>query len=194
MSEQADEYVDRVKFLSQEELDRGIAEVAEIAQVEGRQVVLIGGGALQFYGSDRMTRDVDFVFDEQPEALPSLAKLSFGGIKSASPTGVPVDIIVPTPDVDGQYVGPEAVYLEAMTYGRKVKGVPVQVASAEYVVVLKMLAKRPKDLADLDFLLTSPAVDLEKAKRMVDRLLGWYAVDDFNSYLRTARWNRSCGR
>lgn len=72
----------RKRFISPEEATAAIAEVAARAREEGVRVALAGGNAMQLYGSDRFTADVDFVAAEIIMALPCEGTLSFGGTKS----------------------------------------------------------------------------------------------------------------
>ena len=58
---------------------------------------------------------------------------------------------------------------------------------------MEMAARRPKDTADIDALLQAEMVDVPKARRLVKRLLGRYAVDDFDSMVREAAWRKEHG-
>ncbi|MFZ4579146.1 MAG: DUF6036 family nucleotidyltransferase [Myxococcota bacterium] len=177
-------YPPRKRFLDQREIDAGMAEIADIARAERLRVLLIGGCALQFYGSDRLTADIDVAAERLPDSLPAEEALTFGGVQTHTPGGVPVDWIVRADDY-------AKVFEEALEFPRRIEGLPLPVASPEYLVVMKMVARRKKDAADLEALLQSDLVDLDKARGMVKRLLGAYAADEFDAVLASAQWERS---
>ena len=89
------------RFLDPKQLESAAAEVGALAKQEGVRVALIGGFALQHYGSDRLTGDIDFAADSVLEGLPSGPPLSFGGVQTTSPkrsspsTGLPDWAIAP---------------------------------------------------------------------------------------------------
>ena len=100
--------------------------------------------------------------------------LGIGGVRTRTPSGVPLDWIHRTDDF-------AHVFDEALQYGRRLEGVPVPVAGPEYLVIMKMIAGRDKDDLDLIALLQCGEVDIAQARRMVKRLLGAYAAQDFDS-------------
>ncbi len=177
------EFPSRRRMLSVQEIDAAVAEVGELAAAEGARVLLVGGVALNHYGSDRFTADVDFVADQPIDALPAESPLSFGGYQSHTASGVPVDLILRDDDF-------APVYQEALQYPRSIHGVPVPVVSPEFLVLMKMVARRPKDDLDLETLLGLGVVDVDKARSMVRRLLGPYAVEDLDSAVQLAAWRR----
>lgn len=177
-------YPEKKKMLSPSQIDEGVSEVAEIARSSGARILLVGGVAMYQYGSDRFTADLDFASDRPIGDLPQESPLTFGGYQTHTPGGVPLDVIIR----DDDYA---AVFSEALDYARRFEGVPVPVVSAEYLAVMKMVARRPKDAIDLEWLLSSGAVDIDKARRMVKRLLGSYAVDDFNATADIAEWRKT---
>lgn len=177
----------RRRMLSLEEIHAGLAEVASLAREAQVSIALVGGVALYHYGSDRLTADIDFAAARHLASLPEEAPLSFGGYQSRTPGGVPVDWIVR----DDDYA---ELFAEAVEYARDMDGVPVPVASPEYLVAMKMVARRKKDAADLDTLLLSGTVDFAKARRIVRRLLGPYAAEDLDSAAAEAKWRHDTGR
>ena len=70
---------------------------------------------------------------------------------------------------------------------------PAPVVSPEYLLAMKMVARRPKDLFDLAALLDLRVVDEAKALRIVRRLLGAYAAQDLRSHIEEANWRRQRG-
>jgi len=140
---------------------------------------LIGGAAVQAYGHDRATKDVDFAVsrttaaaiertlrDNKAESKP----LKIGGLSLMTAEGA-IDFI------DRRH-GPYALFEEAVgaavtaaTYVQA-DGVRVPVVPLEYLVALKMVGVRTQDEADLDFLLRRPELDYREARDVVTRHLG----------------------
>lgn len=87
------------KFLSPAELAQALQEVVDLAKKERVTVALVGGYAMQLYGSDRLTGDLDVTADKKIKALTEVGTLSFGGVKAVAPNGVPTR--APCPDEDG---------------------------------------------------------------------------------------------
>lgn len=176
----------KTRFLDADEIERGIGEVAQLATAQGVHVALIGGAALQLLGSDRLTKDIDFAADHLLDGLAAQGSLEFGGIKATTSSGVPVDLVVR----DDKY---RALYEAAVEHAIRVEGVPVLVVQGEYLIAMKMVAGRPKDDADLEFLIAEGGVDLERAKAVVAEHLGPYAVDELERYHDEVAWRRSRG-
>ena len=174
----------RKRFLSPAEAEAAIAEVAHFAQEEGVRLALAGGHAMQLYGSDRFTTDVDFVADSFITRLPRKGTLSFGGTKSKASNNVPVDLIVRT----DQYAD---LYDEALEHAQRLPGVPVQVITLPYLGAMKLEAHRGKDLQDLSFILTESGVDYKKLRSVVVKHLGEDAGEDLDAYQLSAKWERS---
>jgi hypothetical protein len=173
--------VQKKRLLSSAEIDAALVEVAAIADGAASRLTLVGGVALYQYGSDRLTADLDFAADGPLAGLPDEGPLSFGGYQSHTPSGVAVDVIIREDDY-------AAVFAEALARPRALPGVPVPVATPEQLVVMKMVARRSKDALDLEALLASGQVDLAEARALIRRLLGAYAVDDFNATVRMVEW------
>lgn len=170
------------RLLSSAEIVSGIAEVARLAQ--GNRIMLVGGVALHQYGSDRLTSDIDIVAENKIAAFPPIKTLSFGGYTSMTPSGVPVDVILRNDEH-------QKCFEEALLYARKLPGVPVLVVSLEYAVVMKMIAHRPKDMADLATIFSMDMLDVQKTRNLVRRHLGSYALNDFDSMVREAAWRKT---
>ena len=174
----------KTRFLDATEIDRGISEVVRLAADQGARVALIGGAALQLLGSDRLTKDVDFVADRVIDGLVIEGMLDFGGIKAKTASGVPVDMVVR----DDKY---RALYDAAIDHATKVDGVTSLVVPAEFLIAMKMVAGRPKDDADLEFLIAESGVDWSRARAVVEEFLGLYAVDELERYRDETVWRRS---
>jgi hypothetical protein len=113
---------------------------------------------------------VDFASLRPLRALPLEQPLSFGGYRSQSSGGVPVSWVVRSDDY-------EAVFREAIGNPRTLARVPAPVVRPEYLVAMKMVARRPKDRLDLADLLSFDVVDIDEALRIIEQPLGAYAAD-----------------
>jgi len=177
----------RRRFLAPEVLGEAVAEIAAIAKHEHVHAALIGGFAMQLYGSDRLTGDIDIAATERLQELPRGKRLSFGGEQTRAPNGVPVDLVLRSDDY-------AALYDEAIEKAGKLKGVFFPVARPEHLAAMKMVAGRTRDLSDLEFLITSGTVDVRKAKDVIRRHLGVYAAGEFGLLVEEVRWKASRGR
>lgn len=176
----------RPRLLGLAQIDQAVAEVAAAAEDEAVPLLLIGGVALGHYGSDRFTANVDLASLRPLRALPLEQPLSFGGYRSQSSAGVPVSWVVRSDDY-------EAVFREAIDNPRTLARVPAPVVRPEYLVAMKMVARRPKDRLDLADLLSFDVVDIDEALRIIKRLLGVYAADDLRLHVAEAeRRGRGC--
>lgn len=159
-----------------------------IARATGLRVAVIGGLAMQLYGSPRFTRDLDLVSDgipREPGDLRPLRRLSFGGTAFASPSGIEIDWIAR----EDAY---RALYEESLEQARARRdGLPV--VQVEHLATMKFATLRPKDYEDLMFLLGKPGlVDIEQARTIVFRTLGGqFALDQFTAATEEARWRAS---
>lgn len=149
-------------FLSSAEMEKTVKALVKLAGESKVTVALCGGFAMQLYGSDRMTVDIDFIADAELP-MQSEGPLSFGGIKYSN-EGTPVDWIIRGDDQ-------AFVYQQALDNRVKKSGYPV--LSPEWLAVIKLLAGRSKDQSDLLFLLRQPKlVDRVKVKRIIKSLFG----------------------
>ena len=175
------------RFLDPAMLAQALAQVAELAKSEGVRIALLGGFALQHYGSDRLTGDIDVAAEERVHGLPRGTPLSFGGEQTEAPNGVPVDVVVR----DDDYA---PLYEEALERAPRVRGVPVPVVRPEYLAAMKMVAGRARDTADLEFLLTSGTADPAKTRKIIKKHLGPYAAQEFDRIVDETAWKASRGR
>ena len=175
------------KMLSPAQIEAGLEEIGQLAQRSQVSVVLVGGVAMQAYGSDRFTVDIDVAASGVIAELPPETPLSFGGYQSHTPSGVPVDVIVRNDPF-------ARVFREAIRHPRRFSELPLGVVSPEYLVLMKMVARRRKDELDLEVLLGLGVVDRDKALKLATRILGAYAADDLRSHIQTADWNRERGQ
>lgn len=174
-------------MLSPEVLAEAASEVGVIAEAEGTKIALIGGLAMQMYGSDRLTGDVDIAAEVRIHGLRQGTALSFGGEQTHSSAGVPVDIVVRDDDF-------ASLYEDAVDHAIMLPESPIPVADPEHIAAMKMVAGRSKDSADLAFLIVSGVVDPAKAKRLIRKHLGPYAANEFDRIVEEAIWKASTGR
>jgi hypothetical protein len=178
------------RFLAPEVLDEAVRELAAMAKDEGVSVALIGGYALQIYGSPRLTGDIDLVADAVIDALAPGEPLSFGGFQTEAPNGVPVDFV----RRDDDYA---PLYEEALSRATPLPDaidLHVRVVRIEYIAAMKMVAGRARDHADLEWIILRSGADLPKTRRIVKQYLGAYAAQEFDRIVEQARWKASHGR
>jgi hypothetical protein len=168
----------RKKFLDASQITGAITEAAALAHKQHLRIALAGGCAMQIYGSDRLTADVDLLASGYPEVTRK-GILSFGGIKTAAKNGTPIDYIVR----DDAEMG---LYDAALDAARNVPGIPVPVVTIPYLGVIKLAAGRGKDVQDLEFLLRTHPSSFKAMRELVAKHIGDYAVDDLDGHQATA--------
>lgn len=161
--------------------ERGAAstlkKVLAVARSVGTSPVLIGAGALSAYGAPRYSEDIDFLLPHRNanKLVRALLDAGFRGPPPStdiffyplvSPKGMQVDILGAT----------EPLPLGAIRSARKGKflGVDVRVPSAEFFVLLKLLAadgdseRSLRHLGDIqDLLRVRPHTDLDAVRAYV---------------------------
>ena len=141
-----------------------------------------------WYGSDRLTGDIDVIGDRRAEdLLPRGKPLSFGGVQTHAPNGVPVDLVVR----DDVYAG---LYEEALDKSVRMKGVPMLVARPEYIAAMKLAAGRARDMADLEWLILTKTADVKKTRIVFRRTLGPYAAQEWDRLVDEVAWKASRGQ
>lgn len=177
-------YAPSERLLSPDEIMQAAQDVKAIAAAEGVRIILVGGAALQAYGSLRLTSDVDFAATLFPSGIVAESPLSFGGSSSHTHAGIPVDVIVR----DDEY---EALYDGAIGTAVTLALMPCPVVRPEELAAMKMVAGRDKDLMDLKFLIGEGRVNIDRAKVVIRRYLGRYGVLSFDRLLEEVAWSRS---
>jgi hypothetical protein len=157
--------------------DDAIVEAVNILSevFSGRSVrhALIGGLAASIRGRRRLTEDVDFLLDVPQLALPGL-------LDELAARGFSLDPMV----VIGQYVREHMtsfsfgtvqvdwlkpvlpLYSRALADAKPVdwsEGHPIRVATAEGLILTKMVAFRPQDQVDIETLLTANRDEVDAA-------------------------------
>jgi hypothetical protein len=139
----------------------------------GVRYYLFGAQAALLHGAARLTADVDITVDlGDRETSALVAALSAAGFAFRvsdedfiartrvlpayhPPTHIPVDIVLAGPGI-------EELFLERAEV-RDVEGVRIPVASAEDVIIMKVLAGRPKDLEDVEAIVAAHPGTLDAA-------------------------------
>lgn len=137
------------------------------AEKEGIICALAGGIAMHLYGYLRATHDVDMLATKNLN-LPFEEKLSFGGLSHSVQIGarkVTVDVIV-RDDLFRDFY--EAALKDAR---RNEQG--WLIIKPEWMVILKYMAGRSKDILDLLWMLREPGlVDRNKVAQSLEQVLG----------------------
>ena len=140
--------------------DTGVEAAQKAGQIAAQEEIewaVAGGLAMHFYGSPRMTKDVDIIASKHLSLIPD-HPLSFGGSSYTLQIGkyaVQIDWIVRS---DGY----QEFYRKALQAAISLPN-GLQVVTPEWLVILKFNAGRQKDLDDIVFLL--------KQEKLVDRTL-----------------------
>lgn len=172
------------KFLDSRLLAEAAKTVSEEAEKEGVEIALLGGAAMQFYGSPRLTGDVDFVADktiENSDKVRQKGVLSIGGKKYVVIDRVPADVIVR----EDEYA---SLYQEALERADETDE-GFLVVTPEHLAVIKFSTQRGKDDIDLMWLLAQKGlVNVKEAEEIVRRHLGSHSVKDFRQIYHTVQW------
>ena len=151
-----------------------LRELASIFGGAGVRWYLFGAQAAILHGAARLSADVDVTVDLPEGSLSSLlATLSARGFSARIPnpeafaertrvvplvhgaSGMPVDLVLAGPGLEERFF--------ARIESFDVEGVRVPVASAEDMLVMKILAGREKDRADAAAILAARVKDLDLA-------------------------------
>lgn len=130
--------------------DTGIEAVQEVGRIAEREEIdwaVAGGLAMHFYGSPRLTKDVDIIASKHLSLIPQ-HPLTFGGSSYTLQIGrytVQVDWIVRNDGYEKYY---KAALKDAIVLPNGLR-----VITPEWLVILKLHAGRQKDFDDIVFLL-----------------------------------------
>jgi hypothetical protein len=157
--------------------DTGLEAAQKIGQLAAQEEIewaVAGGMAMYFYGSPRLTKDVDIIASKDLSLTPQ-HRLGFGGSSYTLQVGkyaVQIDWIV-------RNDGYQKYYRVALKEAVKLPN-GLRVVTPEWLVILKFNAGRQKDLDDIVFLLKQPkTVDRPTVKRKVVETAGedaWLAM------------------
>jgi hypothetical protein len=166
------------RFKSYEDL---IEAALEIRPQLGLRSAVLGGLAMQLYGSPRLTADVDFVSLSYKNLTGK--DLRIGGIRTQASNGVDVDIIIREDDWSSLYI---AAASNATTIDVARGQLPV--VTREYMLSLKLAAGRPKDELDAKFLLVQPELDFNVALQIARDNLGRYGAQELKQLREISLW------
>ncbi len=153
--------------ITTEEGLKAAAIISAQAEKEGVECALAGGIAMHIFGYLRATQDVDMIASGKLD-LPSRGALSIGGETYSVRVGereITVDVIVRGDFFRDFY---EAALRDAQT-------LPAgwRVITPEWMVILKFLSGRSKDILDLLWLLKEPGlVDRGKVAQSLEQVMG----------------------
>lgn len=168
----------RKKNVSPEKLDAAALEVSNQLRKDGIASALVGGLALQAYGSSRHTGDVDLIVSRTPAYRP-VGRLTFGGIIVKASNGIVVDLI-------DRRDGYRRLYVQALKHSETTP-FGVRIVTPPYLMAMKLAAGRSHDEDDLKRLVVLRPRDVPKAATLIERLLGYFARDEFEQLVRIAR-------
>ena len=143
--------------------------ISRLAEENGVKWALVGGLAMNLYGSDRLTKDIDVIADKLLPIQQSqiVGKLKQGGERFNAETDknvVSIDWIIRN-DVF------KSMFNQALKAAVRINDVPV--LTPEWLVILKFIAGRFKDQEDAVFLLSRHGlVDRKLIKQQVTKTAG----------------------
>jgi hypothetical protein len=154
-----------LNFLDNESALQALERIAQNAAAEGVEWALIGGLAMVFYGSDRLTKDVDVIALKRLSASKwqVVGPLQQGGERyqvSTTRQTVTVDWIVRRDEA-------RRYFQTALAEATVIDGVPI--VTPEWLVIMKHIAGRSKDQDDALFLLREK--DLVNRKRIKENIV-----------------------
>lgn len=165
---------------------RTVADLASLLEDMADRIVLIGGVAVNFWRAPRYTHDVDFTAQADPALMARIAeRLAGAGYRVTreqapdAPSGPDFiqfvnDAISPPGIVEFQAAKTDFQTL-AISRGRKLSDEqPLPVATPEDLIVLKLIANRPQDIADSIELAQMPDLDWPYIEQWCD---AWNVVD-----------------
>jgi hypothetical protein len=152
---------------------------------------VIGGVAASLLGRPRVTKDVDLVALVDDDAWPALLAagephgfvpriadaLAFARISRVlllvhEPTGIEIDMSLAALPFERELV--------ERSSERTIRGVSFRLASPEDIVVMKALALRPRDIADIEAIVeATPELDLVRVRRLIRSFTEALQGDDF---------------
>jgi len=175
-------------------------ELTGLLEAEGILHVVMGGLAVRVYGIPRATYDLDFTIALDRQRLPRLYE-RFEELGYTVPEAYRqgwIDEVAGLPQVKCRFITgergidldfflAESRYQEEVLRRRRreqVNGVIVWLVSAEDLILLKLLAHRPRDLADIaDVLFIQGSLDMNYLRLWASELR---VLDRLETVLRTA--------
>ncbi len=136
--------------IDEESASQAIDLISKIAEENRIDWALVGGLAMNFYGSDRLTKDIDMIATKR---LPMpkekiVGQLKQGGERYQADTdkkAVSIDWIIRNDEF-------KSLFQEALSEAVKIDDLPI--LTPEWLVILKFIAGRFKDQEDAVYLLS----------------------------------------
>ncbi len=173
--------IPRVAMIDGETALKAMKVITRIADKRSIAWALAGGVAMSYYGSPRLTKDLDIIASATLD-LTAQRPLGFGGERYTAKVGrkeVPVDWIVRNDDVD-------VFYQQALKDATDTE-FGFRLITPEWLVILKYIAGRFRDQSDAVFLLKQNGlVDRKLLKRQIIKTAGRGAWAGFATGLK--RW------
>ncbi len=177
--------------IDEDSASQAIEFVSKIADENDIDWALVGGLAMNFYGSDRLTKDIDMI-SNQRLPIPKekiVGQLKQGGERFQAETDkkvVSIDWIIRNDEF-------KELFQDALAEAVKIDDVPI--LTPEWLVILKFIAGRFKDQEDAVFLLSrKELVNRNLIKQHIVRVVGatawglakhgfqrWYDIADGKS-------------
>lgn len=136
--------------IDEDSASQAIDFVSNIANENNIDWALVGGLAMNFYGSDRLTKDIDMI-SNQRLPIPKekiIGQLRQGGERFQAETDkkvVSIDWIIRNDEF-------KALFQDALAEAVKIDDIPI--LTPEWLVILKFIAGRFKDQEDAVYLLS----------------------------------------
>ena len=155
--------------IDEDSASQAIDFISKLAEENGIDWALVGGLAMNLYGSDRLTKDIDMISTKR---LPMpkekiVGQLKQGGERYQAETDkktVSIDWIIRNDEF-------KALFQDALSEAVKIDDIPV--LTPDWLVILKFIAGRFKDQEDAIFLLSKEGlVDREKIKEKIVKHFG----------------------
>lgn len=166
--------VKRNKFIDPERINEIVGTLQRLSERQGFHFALVGGVALQYLGSDRLTKDVDVVADFPANfgsSMTVLGPINFGGTAYQTPSGGKLDYIIRNDDFTTLYDA--ALATAVMTDDGFPMVTPDYLAAMKFVAHITDRQGGAKHLEDLKWLLRQEKlVNTKKAEALVYRHAG----------------------
>jgi len=147
-----------------DQFDGAVVRVAKLLESHNLAFALIGGLASSIRGRLRVTADIDLVVDcEVPAAISLLGELdneSFRPFVEDAETSIRQFYILPLEDVASGTpidlaIGASGFEKLIVQRASKPQGYPIPVATAEDLLLMKLMAGRPQDQSDIQGVLST---------------------------------------
>ncbi len=155
--------------IDEDSASQAIDFVSKMAEENNIDWALVGGLAMNFYGSDRLTKDIDMI-SNQRLPIPKekiVGQLRQGGERFRAETDkkiVSIDWIIRNDEF-------KALFQDALAEAVKIDDIPI--LTPEWLVILKFIAGRFKDQEDAVYLLSRKSlVDREIIKDKIIKHFG----------------------